>query len=487
MTEGMSFELAEWLESKRAIPSEIAAECGLTTVNGRLAFEFRRSGRLCYRKIRIPNGNGEKSFARDRKDAETCMFLEDRIEDDPDLSSPLVITEGELDAVSCVVASIPNVVSVPDGAQLDQVGEGKIVPAHDKAFGWLWDDNGLKPHLARFDRVILAVDADRKGTILREELAVRFGRNKCYVVTYPEGCKDANDVLVKHGPQAVADLIAKASPLVPDKLCRFSDIRDEGTGEVYSTGFKGLDEGLGTAFIAPELVIITGQPGSGKSEFATVLGANLANFHKIPGAILQFEDRAGRVRETLIRYAMSSVNGISTREEAREWIDKWFLTIEPDQNLKDDHDYTLDYIKEVVREARTRHGCRWIILDPWNEIEHIWDRAKNESQYTNDALRALKKLARANQVILMIVAHPSKEGGRQSEIQDMDLYGISGSAAWANKADHGFIVHRSDKSKEDLYVKVAKSKDHVTMGGIGICRMQYRWNSAQYKYIGMGV
>lgn len=482
----LSIKTAEWFENVRKIPAEIAAKYAVT-IDGLPAFEYRANGRLLYRKIRIETEDG-KSFKRDRKGAETCLFLEQQIQDDPDLSSPLVICEGEIDALSMVAAGVPNVVSVPDGAQLAEIGKGRIIPANDKAFGWLWGDVGMKPHLARFDRVILATDNDQKGHVLREELAVRFERWRCDYVTYPKDCKDANEVLVKHGAARLLEVVETAKPMVPNRLCAFGDIPDRGTGEIYGSGFKGLDEGLGFGLVIPEFVVITGQPGSGKSEFSAILGANLANYHQLPGAILQFEDRSVRVRETLIRYAQTAVpatNGY--REGAREWVDQWFRTIEPDQNLADDVDYTLGWLQETIKEARVRHGCRWVIIDPWNEIEHVWDRSQNEAAYTNDALRKLKRLARAHQIILMVVAHPSKEGGRQQEIQDMDLYGISGAAAWANKADHGLIIHRPDKAREDVYVKVAKSKDHTTMGKPGIVRMKYFIASGQYKYVGMGV
>jgi len=478
---------ARWLEDVRKIPVEVAAKCGVVTLNGNLTFEYRADGLLRYRKSRVVDANGEKSFRRDRKGAETCLFLEHFLQTDPDPSSPLVICEGELDALSLVAAGIPNVVSVPDGAQLDALGEGKIVPSEDKAFGWLWSETGLKPHLAQFERIVLATDNDKKGKVLREELAVRFERWKCDFVSYPDGCKDANEVLVNFGPAVLAKMIADAQPVVPNRLVSFGDVPDFGYGEIYSSGFKGLDEGLKFGMVTPELVVITGNPGSGKSEFAACLGANLANFHQLPGAILQFEDRSTRVRETLIRYAFGHVDGIQDRSAAREWVGKWFRTIEPQQAMADESDYDLEWLKATMREARVRHGCRWIILDPWNELDHIWDRAQSEAIYTNDALRKLKRIARALQIILMVVVHPSKEGGRQQDITERDLYGISGAAAWANKADHGIIIHRPDHAKNDVYVKIAKSKDHSVMGRPGIVRMQYDISSSKYRYIGMGV
>lgn len=479
---------ARWLEHDRRIPVEVATRCGVVTINGYPAFEFRKDGVLQYRKVRVTDPDGGKSFRRDRKSAETCLFLEHAIQEDPDPSSPLVICEGEIDALSCVSVGIPNVVSVPDGAQLDAIGEGKIDPTDDKAFSWLWDGPALKAHVARFKRVVLAIDNDRKGRILREELAVRLERWKCDFVTYPDDCKDANDVLVKHGPSALAKAIAEAKPLVPDQLVPVGDVPDSGLGELFTSGLKGLDEGLNFSFYPPELCIISGTPGAGKSELAVVMGAHLASIHKLPGAILQFEDKTKRVQETLIRYALNhNVDGVGNRGEAVTWINRWFRTIVPEQNLADDVDYDFAWLKATMREARERHGCRWVILDPWNELDHMWDRSMNEAQYTNDALRKLKRISRALGLIVMVVVHPSKEGGRQTDITEKDLYGVSGSASWANKADHGIIVHRPDQSKAEVYVKVAKSKDHSVMGKVGICCMEYVPSQSRYRFIRMGV
>jgi len=479
-----------WIETKRGIPAEVAIRGGLTSHKGNPAFEYRRASGLQYVKARLSQPDGGKSFQRDRQNAETCMFGEELIEAEPELSHPLVIFEGEIDKLTGFFAGIPNSTSVPDGAQLAKPGEGKIIPEEDKPFSWLWEDGKLKKHIAQFDKIVLATDDDQKGRILREELAVRLDRWKCYFVEYPEGCKDANDVLIKYGREAVVALIDNAKPVVPASLISIADYHDRDTGEILETGFKGFDTstedgGSGFSFMVPELCIITGMPGSGKSEFAVVMAAHLANVHNMPGAIFQFEDNATRVYKTLERYAMNSVQGIGDdKQAAREWIRPRFKTIAPPEDL-DHPDFTLDWIKDAIREARTRHGCRWVIIDPWNEIEHLWDsRGVTESTYINNALRSMKRLARAYQIILFIVAHPNVSGGRNQSVDDADLYSISGGAALNNKADHGFIVVRPDKSSNEVHIKLAKSKDHSRMGKPATFTYIYQWSSATYRYVG---
>lgn len=478
----ISSHVAEFLKSRR-IPIEVAERAGVVAWSGKLAFEYRRKSGLQYRKIRSVDKTGEKSFHRDRKGGETCLFMEHLIETEADLSCPLVVTEGEIDAISVAACDIRNVVSVPDGAQLDAAGQGHVDPDHDTAFGWMWSNKDLKPHLKVFDRVVLAVDSDRKGEILREELAVRFGTHRCYFVEYPEGCKDCNEVLVQFGEETLRAIIQNAKPLVPDRLVRFGDLVDISVNRTYTSGFEGLDDELGLSFMAPSLVVITGEPGSGKSEWTTILGAQLAHLHQLPGAFLQFEDRSARIRDALVRYAKGNVLGVETQIEALGWVNRWFRTIEPDQVREKDDDYTIAWLEQSIREARTRHGCKWVVIDPWNELEHMWDRRQSEAIYINDALRRLKRIARTYQIILLVVTHPSKEGGRMRNIEDLDLYTIAGGAAWANKADHGIILHRPDKSQAEVFVKIAKSKDHSCMGRPGIVKMQYRPASAKFVSI----
>src|SRR5262245_52272022 len=114
----------------------------------------------------------------------------------------------------------------------------------------------------------------------------------------------------------------------------------------------------------PELMVITGPPGDGKSQFGTALGCNLAHYHNWPGAIIQFEDDVERNREDLIRYWCGkhgirlSIDRQPTGQElaqANEWIDRMFRTISPNEDL-DDVAVNLDWLRSNIEEAATRHG-----------------------------------------------------------------------------------------------------------------------------------
>src|SRR4029079_11604154 len=121
-----------------------------------------------------------------------------------------------------------------------------------------------------------------------------------------------------------------------------------------------------------------------------------------------------RNRRDLLRFAKAwqgqAGNGVD--EEPATWVDRMFRTISPSEELDDGNDFDLVWLKDAIEEAATRQGCRWVLIDPWNEVEHLWGRLDTEATYLNRALRELKRLARRFQIAIIIVAHPTKEGGK---------------------------------------------------------------------------
>jgi twinkle protein len=475
----LSNEHATWLEEIRKIPCEIAAEVGVVSKGENLAFEYRQGGAAMFVKVRTE----QKRFWIEPKGSALCLWNEDCLSEQSE--APLIITEGEFDALSFMVAGAIRVVSVPNGAA-GKPGEGDIVPAQDQQFAYLWEGGKLRRGLARAGKIILATDADVPGQILRDELAVRLGRSRCWFVSYPGGCKDANEVLVKFGADALTDVIADAKPIVPNRLVPFSAIPSRTELPRYSSGWSGLDNHL--MIVPPELVVVTGTPGAGKSQWTLALCSNLARVHGLRGAILQFEDKPDRNRKDLIRYARSwkgqELGGI--KEEPEAWVDRMFTTIAPAEDKDEDTDFNLDWLRATIEEAATRHGAKWVLVDPWNEVEHVWRVNETETGYTNQALRELKRLTRRYQIALIIVTHPSKMGGANKAVSEMSLYDISGSAAWKNKADHGIIISRETPTAIETHVKIDKSKDFKTMGHPGVVRMKFAPERASFDFVGAG-
>lgn len=477
---------AEWLETTRKVPCEIAAEIGIVSRGTDLAFEYRKSGGSVFRKIRknVHNEDGtqDKTYFIEPSGTPLFLFNEDCLNDPCGPNVPLIICEGEIDAASWMAAGATRVVSVPNGAPA-KPGEGDIVPADDRQFAYLWDGAKLKPGLQKFGKIILATDADKPGLVLRDELAIRLGRPRCYVVEYPTGCKDANEVLVKYGPDFLVHMIDNAKPMVPDRLVPLLDIPERGVRSIYSTGWAGLDAHL--QIVPPELIVVTGIPNSGKSQWTLAMCMNLARIHGLRGAVLQFEDNPDRNRRDILKYARSwsSDERAGVGSDYHAWVRRMFFGISPKEDDDGEVNFDLKWLQTSIEEAATRHGCKWVLIDPWNEIEHVWNIRENETSYTNQALRELKRIARRFQIAIIIVAHPGKAAdGKQ--LEDLSLYDVSGSAAWKNKADHGIIVHRDKDDKSITFIKIDKSKDWATMGQPGTVKMQFAPERASFNVVG---
>jgi len=155
--------------------------------------------------------------------------------------------------------------------------------------------------------------------------------------------------------------------------------------------------------------------------------------------------------------------------------------------MDEEKDFDLNWLKAAIEEAATRHGCRWALIDPWNEVEHLWGRQDTEATYLNRALKYLKRLARRFQIAIIIVAHPNLGGGKGvTSVADASLYDINGGAVWNNKADLGVIVWAEDVLSPDRWVKVAKSKDFIRFGQPGTVRMRFDAARSIYAAISKG-
>ena len=77
------------------------------------------------------------------------------------------------------------------------------------------------------DKVYIAVDNDAPGIKLRDELSRRIGKEKVWLVSYPEGCKDANDVLLKFSAEELVKCIEVAKPFPLEGISKAKDVSDE--------------------------------------------------------------------------------------------------------------------------------------------------------------------------------------------------------------------------------------------------------------------
>ncbi len=474
--------LVEWM-AKRSIPPSVIRRnrISLQTVYmpqvedrvKAVCFPYYRADELINAKYR----DREKNF-RMETGAERVLYGLNDID-----SALCVIVEGEMDKLSVEVAGITSCLSVPDGAPAENAKD------YASKFSFLESD---KERLEAVREWIIAVDSDAPGQRLEDELARRLGREKCRRVKWPSDCKDANDVLCKHGAAVLRECLDNAQPYPITGVFDVLDLSDQidhlyihGWEKGVSTGWEEVDRFY---TVRPgELTVITGIPNSGKSNWADELVVNLARQHGWRFAMFSpenqpLEDHMSRIIEKFVQVPFADGPTERMDQESlrigKRWAAEHFSWILPD----DDADWTLDTVLDRARALVFRKGIRGLVIDPWNELEHCMPSGMSETAYVSLALKRMRQFARRHGIALFVVAHPAKlYREKDGSYPVPTLYDISGSAHWRNKADNGICVWRNftdDQAFVEIHVQKIRFRQ---IGRIGLAKLQYVKPTASYQ------
>lgn len=424
-----------WIEA-RGIDVALAEKMGLETVqrNGVawLAVPYIEGAEVVNHKYRRTS---QKDHRMD-EGSPLSLWNADALSHPEVLSgTSVIITEGEWDALAAMTAGLRHVVSVPNGAPAQRTNE----PETAKRYEWVWR------HQAALEKVhsfIIATDGDDAGRNLAADLVALLGAERCKFVTYPDGCKDLNDVALHHGHPAVVSILNGAKPYPVQGLYKMEDFPPRGQMHHWSTGLPMLDDYI--QIVPGTLTVFTGWANIGKSTvLSAIMAAQIENH--VPVCIASFETDVPILKDSL-RQAILRCSSYELRTADLRAVDALINenTSVIYQNVDADDEMTLEWFLDRCRIAVMQHGARMIVLDPWNELEHKRGRNETETEYTNRALREFRKFAERFNVAFWVVAHPSKpEKGFSGAPK---LYQIAGSAAWANKPHYGLTYHRADPS-----------------------------------------
>jgi archaellum biogenesis ATPase FlaH len=352
---------------------------------------------------------------------------------DPD-NDTLIMTEGQIDSLSVAEAGIGNAVSVPTGAN---------------GFTWVpycWD------FLGRFKTLIVFGDHERGHITLLDEMRKRFhGVVKHVREEDYRDCKDANELLQKHGKQAIVDAIGNAVIVDNPKIKDLADVerKDLSALEKVKTGFAPLDQKLGGLYFG-QLVLLTGERGLGKSTVGSqicirALDAGYSVF-AYSGELndWMFQDWVDRqcagpdYINTIMQENKFPVHVVES--EIAATIHRWYrgrFYLFDNSAVEGDEDVGL---LKIVEEAITQRSCRFIFID--NLMTAIVDDLSSDLyRQQSTFIRALAEMAKRLDVVIMLVVHPRKRNGYQFSNDD-----IAGSGNISNMAD---VVLRYARPSED--------------------------------------
>jgi len=417
-----------------------------------LAAPFHRESKIVNYKFRCIE---EKDFTQ-QEGGQACLYGFDQCVGE----KTVILTEGEVDVWTAMTVGYSGACSCPSGA-------GKVGEAGTK-LEFLLDAKDIFDHA---DKVILAMDHDEAGVPFESAIADRIGREKCWTCFYPGGCCDLNEVLLKHGEEAVSVSIETARPVPVSGLTTFLDhsedilayFKDGGLSRGLSTGWECVDRHM--RLRPGTLAIVTGVPSSGKSEWLDQLMLNTMRLHGWKWCVFSPENmplpyHLQKLAEKLIGKPMFEQYSVEqmTRpdvEHAVEYLSERITFIAMDEKGMD-----LEGIMSRARVCAVRHGIKGFILDPYNEVEHQRGTGVTESEYISKFLSTVRIFGRLYGVAMFIVAHPTKLQKKEDGTYPVPTpYDISGSANWRNKADLCVTVDRGRENTVQVHVQKVRDKN----------------------------
>ncbi|MBX2952292.1 MAG: toprim domain-containing protein [Leadbetterella sp.] len=388
-------------------------------------------------------------------------------------ASTVIVTEGEIDALSWIEIGVQAVVSVPNGASAN--------------LSYL--DAYIESHFGDKETIYIAVDEDTKGEILKNELIRRFGAERCRIIEYGDGCKDSNEHLIKYGRESLLKCLEEAKEVKIEGVFTVKDFEqsldalfEDGLKPGATIGHRNFDALC--SFETRRLCTVTGTPSAGKSEVIDMIAERLNirygwrfAFFSPENAPLQYH--ASKLIEKFTGKKFKKGH-LPEQEylEVKEHLENNFFFISPSS-------FTVENILSAATSLVRRKGIKCLVIDPFNRVE-LPTSNKSETNQISEFLDKLTNFAQVNDVLVILMAHPAKRPrNKDGTIEAPNLYDISGSANFYNKSDYGIIIHRN--YAEDLTEVHVQKVKFRNLGQAGIAQFKYNLNNGRYTPVIDGV
>lgn len=304
-----------------------------------------------------------------------------------------------------------------------------------------------------------------------------------------------------HGKVYPPDLMAAMLSVATEPQAEGGDVApEEWDAEIEEVFLHGLPQGVhpGWETLAPhyrplkgDMTVITGIASHFKSSLMHHLAINLARRHGWNFAAFNPEHHPlGSLGNALVETYMGQPSHALTTEDrahAKTWIIDRFHMIRPTGETAPN----LPWLLAVARVQKERYGLDGLILDPWNYIDHSFDRREEtETQYISKCLSMIRRFAEAQQMHVWIVAHPTKplngkatSGPYKDKYPPPTPYDIAGGAHWYNKLDNCLCCWRDAQGDSDVVeIHIQKVRRRQQCGRPG--KIELRFDGRRFHDLG---
>lgn len=438
-------DIVEYFASRCISESTLNAYGVSADEHGNILFPFVADGDIVYVKHR--KIKRKKSEPKEWQDENTRPILFGM--DLCNYDDPLIITEGEIDALSLYESGVRNVVSVPCGCE------------NLKFIEECWD------WLEKFDTITIFGDNDAPGRKMINQMVKRLGESRCKIVEEypgkPDGteAKDANEILCELGDLALLDVLEAAKEIPIKGLINLSKVVpvDPTTIPRIKTNIEALDRAIG-GLREGAVTVFTGKAGDGKSTLSGLLLLNaIEQGHSVcaySGELTSEEfqqwinlQAAGSDYITLkhdpVKNQKVPVLSKDVEEAIMNWYDGKFFVYDNQEIFESNQS---ESIIQVFTMAVRKYGCKLFLVD--NLMTALSD-SEEETKAQGRFVNALKRFANRFKVHVIVVAHPRKTKSGEAIRQD----DIGGNSATVRLAHSAIVVQRPN-----LHVIKARDSGH---------------------------
>lgn len=315
----------------------------------------------------------------------------------------LIITSGETDALSFAEALGTDKYTVWGLTK----GEQSLVQAIES----------VGPKLMSYRAIYVAMDSDEAGQQALEAALDRLPSSSTFVVRYPSGVKDANELLLKQGAAAIETLLSKSQPIATDLVDSDEDVYsllvgddDDADNELLTTGYDWLDHLVG-GWLRGHVYAVAADTGVGKTtltmEWAVVYALTYPQ-ERVMIASLEMSNRD--IARKLVGIYLG-VHSMHPRElqahpnykVAARWVADHFVLLKKKGYL------LVDELTDMVKAAKL-YGSKFFLLD------HLTAAATGPDGLSWSGLdaraQALQAATAEENIIVVSVTHVSRREGK---------------------------------------------------------------------------
>lgn len=359
----------------------------------------------------------------------------------------IIISEGQIDGLSIAEAGLENAVSVPGG-----MNNFRWIP-----YCWNW--------VCEFEEIVVFGDFERGRMTLLDEICKRFPNKIRYVQEGDyRGCKDANEILMKHGREAVKTAVENAAEQPVKQVVELADVKRRDLKDIpkFKTGFRQLDSYLGGYFFGGQLIILTGKRGQGKSTVANEFCVSaLQQGKKIfaySGELPDWQYKswidfqiAGPRNIVENAYQNGDVKRFITNSN-QDLIENWYrgkFYLYDNNAVEDDE---LEDLVTTIEHSVMQYGIDLVIVDNLMTALDV-DMAADEYRCQSKFVKKLSRLAKRLDVVVILIAHPRKNSFTKDEND-----AVSGSGDITNAADIVMTFKRDEDTADYNHLSISKNR-----------------------------